>query len=858
MAPEACTVAALLAAVWGGLAAFIAWQRHEDAVDTLVAARRLALASQESIARRTDVIDSTLRLLRSVRERGYAEAVVTALAQAGADGPLFQIAFIGPDGRLLSSNLEPVTSRLDLSDREHFRIHADNPGRDELFVSLPLIGRASGKPSIQFSRRVGDAEGGFGGVMVASLDPRLLTELHAGMGDTRGTLSLYGTDGRLRARSPAGEAGLPPALEQRLAEAARRGDAGDLLPLPGETAPAIGAYARVPGRPLSVAVTFDRADAIARSAARRRLETGGALAVSLLVILGGIALGARRLRLARSHRDAANSREALRAAVEGISQGIVKFDPAGRVVLANRRAAEILCLPPAALAARPRLVDLIAAQHRRGEFGEEHPDFDRMLTIAPEEWTDISRLHVYERTRADGTVIEVRTHPLPDGGAVRTYTDVTERRAAEERARHFALHDPLTGLPNRLLLAQRLDAATRQGQPCAVLFLDLDRFKPVNDLFGHQTGDMLLRAVASRLRPELRPGDMLARLGGDEFAVMLPEAGEAAATALADRIVALVSAPFEIEGLVHGIGVSLGIALHPRHGLSGTQLLRAADAAMYRAKRAGKGTWVVYEDSMGEAAAEQLTLEQDVRDALRNREFFLAYQPVCDAASTRVLGFEALIRWRHARRGAVPPSVFIPAAERAGLIVAIGDWVLEAACAEAAGWPAPIRVAVNFSPPQFLLPDLCDRVRAVLRRTGLDASRLDVEVTEGLALADADIVLQNMRGLREMGVRISLDDFGTGNSSLSYLCRFPFDKLKIDRSFVLNLGDDDGSRAIVSSVLSLGRSLRMTVVAEGVETSLQLQALQCDQIQGYLLGRPLTPDQARALLAQQATLAAAA
>ncbi|MDO9713968.1 bifunctional diguanylate cyclase/phosphodiesterase [Paracraurococcus lichenis] len=847
--PDMLVALACVALLWVGTVAYLDHQTRDAIAAAQDQTERFAIAFEESVARRVDLIDSALLLLRDAYLTGRDDidmAQVTRGVTTG--GPVFQFGYIDADGVLVATNLRHTDVRMDLSDRPHFRAHAENPGRDKLFVSLPVIGRASGKISMQFSRRVADPDGSFRGVVVASITPPgSLTSLHSEMGDGKGMLMLLGTDGALRARSPAiGREAVAQALAAAVGTTAR----GSFMRGAGQDLVLLGSYRQVSQRPLTVAVALTGEEVLGDLRSGRRQVIGAAAAVSLAALLAGGALTLRRHRLARSRRDLAASREALADAVESVSQGVLMTDSEGRVTVANRRAPELLGLLPEALQGRPTLRALSRMQFVAGEFGTAFPDLDAFETFSRSEWQDLGRNHVYERKRPDGTVLEVRTHALPSGGAVRTYTDITERHLMEEQARHFALHDSLTGLSNRVLMGERLVLAVQRGG-CAVLFLDLDHFKLVNDRHGHDAGDRLLVEVAVRLRAVLRAGDTLARLGGDEFAILLSQANPAMASAVARHTIELLQEPFELDGRRFVIGASIGIALHPRDGTTPAALLCAADTAMYAAKRSGRNTFALYDEYMERDAEEQRSLERDLREAVATGQFHLVYQPVCSTHSGEVASFEALIRWCHPVRGHVPPSLFIPVAEQAGLILPIGAWVLETACSEAAAWPRPVRVAVNMSPPQFLQHDLCDQVRRALDRAGLPPDRLDIEVTEGLMLGDEEVVLTNMTRLRAMGVRISLDDFGTGHSSLSYLRRFPFDRIKIDRSFVQNLGVGTEARAIVHSVLSLGRNLKLDIIAEGVETELQLhelRMLRCELVQGYLLGKPMTMDDAVALL----------
>ncbi len=432
------------------------------------------------------------------------------------------------------------------------------------------------------------------------------------------------------------------------------------------------------------------------------------------------------------------------------------------------------------------------------------------------------------------------------------------RKVTEERIRFAAHHDDLTQLSNRLMFQEHLRknmAAAGAGQHgFALLYLDLDGFKNVNDTRGHAIGDKLLVVVAQRLRESLREGDTVARIGGDEFAIIQPHGSQpSAGIALARRLIETISQPIELAGHQLSIGVSIGIALHPHDGDTSDLLLRNADIALYRAKQAGRNTFRLLDQATPVGRQERFLISQDMKDALGGDHFTLAYQAVCDSVSLRAVGFEALLRWNSPSSGPIQPDRFIRLAEANGFIVPLGRWALEAACAEAATWDPPICLSVNLSPLQFLQPDLCQQITDVLNGTGLPAERLDLEVTEGLLLEESDLVLRTMRALQEQGIRITLDDFGTAYASLSYLRRFPFDAIKIDRSFINALCDDDSTLAIVQAILSLGERLNLTVVAEGVETERQLETLRglgCRFVQGYLSGRPLEAHATRARLRQ--------
>ncbi|WP_426959559.1 sensor domain-containing protein [Muricoccus radiodurans] len=439
--------------------------------------------------------------------------------------------------------------------------------------------------------------------------------------------------------------------------------------------------------------------------------------------------------------------------------------------------------------------------------------------------------------------------------AVGVVIDVTERREAEARVAHMAHHDMLTGLPNRGPLRQKLeDSLTRakRGEGFATLYLDLDRFKEVNDTLGHSVGDALLREVAARLRAELRETDLLARLGGDEFVIVQASVDQPRdATELADRLVETIGRPFELDGHQVVIGTSVGIAVAPGDGQEADALLKAADMALYRAKSEGRGRRRFFEPEMDVRMQLRRALELDLRRALQAEEFEVFYQPIVNVRSRRISGLEALVRWHHPERGLVPPDRFIPLAEEIGLVVPLGEWVLRRACADAVAWRGAPIVAVNLSPVQLGSRRLVDVVRDALRVSGLDPARLELEITETAMLDDTESTLAVLHGLKALGVRIAMDDFGSGYSSLSTLQRFPFDKVKIDRSFIRDLGRSPKSNAIVRAVTGLCEGLTMTTTAEGVETEEQLQLLSrkgCEQAQGYLFSRPLPADQVPGLL----------
>jgi diguanylate cyclase (GGDEF)-like protein/PAS domain S-box-containing protein len=558
------------------------------------------------------------------------------------------------------------------------------------------------------------------------------------------------------------------------------------------------------------------------------LATGvAAMALVILGIASAMVLLDRKLA-----RNALEEAQRLRTFADAAVEGLVVID-GDRIVDANRSFFALagydgLADAPASLS------DILLA-----------PELDS-LSMGPDARPAASRL-----LRADGEVrdVELLLRPLEWRGKplrIVALRDVTERREAAERITHLARHDALTGLPNRSVFTGRVADAVAQGadegRPVALLCIGLDGFKSVNDMHGHAAGDALLVAAAQRLRGMVREHELVARLGGDEFAVIHSgETRPGQAAQLAERVCAALAEPFAIGAETVRISGSVGVAMFPADSRSAPDLIKNADMALSRAKAEARGSIRFYDPSMDEKLRERRLLDADLRSALDQGELSIDYQPLADLGSGRIVGFEALLRWKHPRLGMISPATFIPIAEESALIVRLGAWVLRAACAEAAGWTPALKLSVNLSPAQFTQGDLAGDVEAILADTGLNPVRLELEVTEGLLIKDSDKAIAILERLKALGVQISMDDFGTGYSSLSYFRMFPFDKVKIDQSFIRDMIENPQARGIVRSVIGLSRGLGMPVVAEGVETSAQLKALReegCDQVQGYLIARP--------------------
>jgi diguanylate cyclase (GGDEF)-like protein/PAS domain S-box-containing protein len=525
----------------------------------------------------------------------------------------------------------------------------------------------------------------------------------------------------------------------------------------------------------------------------------------------------------------------------------------GRYLLANRSAETILNRRredatglTAADIFNPREAKLIiardeAAIKKRGLLTEEHPISTK----------DGLRLFLTRRM----TVLDDFGEPQY---LIKTHEDVTDRRQTESRMAHMAYHDGLTDLPNRAAflqaLAQMIEACEGTDEEFAVLSCDLDGLKEINDVFGHAVGDKLLIEVSRRIQASAR-GGVVARLSGDEFGMIIDGKQPTAGMLLAEKLAEALASEFQIDGKSVRTGVTTGISVFPHNGADAASLLANAGAALFRAKAKSRGSITIYEPEMDQQIRDRRVLHQDLSLAIKNGELSLYYQPQAMAhqtvAGSTVIGFEALARWLHPVRGFVPPSDFIPLAEESGMIVEMGEWILREACREAASWPMPLQIAVNLSPAQFMHGDVVSLVHAILLETGLAPDRLELEITEGVLIEDFDRGLALLRRLKALGVRISMDDFGSGYSSLSYLQAFPFDKIKIDRTFVMNLGRNPQSAAIVRAVIGLGHGLEMSIVAEGVETQEQLAFLAdfgCDAVQGYFLGKPAPIGQYAALV----------
>jgi diguanylate cyclase (GGDEF)-like protein len=548
----------------------------------------------------------------------------------------------------------------------------------------------------------------------------------------------------------------------------------------------------------------------------------------------------------------------LEAQAETTIDGILAVDEFDHIVLANKQFGLQFEIPDELLSTRS---DQIVLGHVVAKL--EAPDaFVEKVRYLYSHRDEKSR---DEFRLKNGKVFDRYSAPLIDSrkryrGRIWYFRDITDRKVAEERVQFLAYYDALTELPNRTLLqdrlAQALAGARRQKDRIALLFVDLDGFKNINDTLGHAVGDLLLQAIAERLRTWGREKDTVARLGGDEFLIMLTDIKDMPDVAVAaERLMDAMTATFEVQGRLLSIGCCIGISIFPEHGADGETLIKAADAAMYYAKENGRNNFRFFTEDMNAQAAERLTLESSLRSALAKEQLFLMYQPQIDMATGKIVGLEALVRWQHPELGLVPPDRFIRIAENSGLIVPIGEWVLRTACSQARKWqdeglPA-VSVAVNVSAVQFRQGGFCELIRSVLHGTGLAPQHLELELTESLLLANADVTFSVLQELKAMGVMLAIDDFGTGYSSFSYLRQFRVSKLKIDRIFIQDVAVNPDDAAITAAIIGMAKSLNLKVIAEGVENEAQmsfLRAHHCDEIQGYYFSRPLAADKVADML----------
>ncbi len=823
--------------------------------------KNFARVFDEHVDRTVRELDKALliarkQFLRARNGQSYHDAIRGPLPDPQLLSDMsFQLAMIDRDGVLTRTTIGKNPPKpIDLSDRAHFRIH-QQARPDTPFISIPVLGRRSGRWSVQLTRRVADVDGSFGGVIVASMNPNHFAKFYGSIDlGSESVVALAGFDGIVRATT--GSDRLKLGTDVRETDLLRERDAAEGIfvgDVDGSGLTRVYARRKLANHPLFVAVAVPERNILAepRRNQYRYIATAVVLTMIILLAMYLSVLHQHRLDLARealrkSEARAQRKSEELGLTLEHMGQGIFMVDADGQVIVSNDKAMTLLELPQQFSSGPVRFDDIIDHMLERGEFGalnrsDTHATMRQVRSLD----NDLERDY-FERKRPNGTVLAEQSQRMPGGGFVRTITDITERHRSAEKIAHLARHDTLTNLANRTLFREELDQAlfelSDDGEGFFVLFLDLDDFKIVNDAHGHPIGDGLLRTVALRLRAAVRAGDTVARLGGDEFAIIMHGLSDPTmAMARAKNLVEILREPYIVDDLLLTVTASIGCALAPANGQTADDLLRNADIALYSAKAEGRNTCRLFAPEMSEQLIERRRIEEELSRAIASNELELHYQPLVSIRTNLFCGFEALVRWNHPTRGRVSPVDFIPVAEDTGLIVQIGRWVLHEACREAASWNNELRIAVNLSPVQFREASLIDDIKHALDQSGLAPERLELEITETVMMQHTEQTIAKLNEINELGVKISMDDFGTGYSSLNYLRNFAFDKIKIDRSFINELGKDTESDSIVRAIISLAECLSVNTTAEGVETLAQLETLRtmgCDEAQGFLFSPP--------------------
>jgi diguanylate cyclase (GGDEF)-like protein len=767
--------------------------------------------------------------------------------KVGAYSDIAGINVFDANGTLInSSEIWPVPD-VEITDRGFFKAFRSGTEATPILVELAR-GRIAGGWVIIVAHKVTGPKGEFIGVVTRAIAPPTFEKYFASVALGEGAaISMYHRDGTLLARYPhiermMGSHVRASPIYRYISSPTGRGTIRLTSPIDAQERVA-SAYAL---RSLPIALVASKT--VEAALADWRDQTRFLILVaafSVLLITTMLFLFVRKL--LQQHKT---EKQRLDTAINNMSQGLLLYDSSERLVVCNQRYISMYRLSPDFV--KPGLGFRELITHRK-ETGSFKGDVDAFVSTVLRNVALGKITHSTVET-ADGRSIQIVNQPLKSGWLT-THEDITERTLAEKQIRHLAHYDALTDLPNRALFHERLKeelAGIAPGDQLAVHYIDIDEFKSVNDSLGHLIGDELLKSVAVSLNQCVGERNFVARLGGDEFAIVQTAVKTPIeVTDLLDRIFGAIREPFECLGHQLSADASIGIALAPEHGVDLEQILKNADLAMYAAKSAGRRTYRFFEPEMDAQVKARRKLEMDLRQAINDRALEVYYQPCLSLEDNSITGCEALVRWRHSERGMISPAEFIPIAEDTGLINELGEWVLTTACAEAVTWPDDIKLAVNVSPVQFKSGTLALKIVAALAATGLSASRLELEITEAVLIRDDEAALTILHQLRKIGVRIALDDFGTGYSSLSYLQRFPFDKIKIDRCFVNDIAEPDGSSCIVQAVVNIAADRQITTTAEGVETQRQqelLRALGCSEMQGYLFSPPKPAAEIRPLL----------
>ena len=853
--------AILLLGVSASAVVWTIWQLRTDAISAAVSETgNIASVLAVQLSRSLMSIDTALlEIKRSVEAQGiespsalqdaidrreFPESLAKYLARLPQ---VFSIAIADREGQIVVSTAGSTATRFNVAGRDFFWKARDR--RDgQLTASIPAINRINDKQTIVFSRRLEDSKGNFVGIVLAGVNTEYFADIYGAIQSVHSLLfTLLDPDGIILFRHPDGANATGKALSNKAIwrDALSKGEGGFRVFGQADGNIRYVSIRKVPEYPLIVDISVTEATSLAIWR-QRATAIGLGSAIFLLFSIYLLRAITRQVRLlSNSEASLAQKSQQLDAALNNMSQGVAMFDGRQRLIISNTQLAKIYRLTPEQTKPGTPLRAILDA---RAAVGSVPGDVRNFVADSLDQVSRVGLSHSYYELR-DGRTVSVSLQGMDGGGWVSIHQDITAQKRIEAELEHLACHDALTGLANRSLFTEKADAALarmrREGEAFSVLMLDLDRFKSVNDSFGHPAGDALLREIARRLLNTVRAVDCVARFGGDEFAVLQAPCKDqkAGVIALSDRILAAVTEPYDFNGRKLILETSIGIALAPQDGDDVDALIKHADLALYRAKTEGRNRYCFFAASMEAEARNRRELEDDMRMALTRHEFELQYQTIVDLESRQCCGAEALVRWRHPERGMLLPDQFIPVAEDSGLIVPLGEWILRQACADAGKWPSRFKVAVNLSPTQFKHGDLLDVLKSALNDTGLPPERLELEITEWVLLENNAENLAILRDIKSLGVAIVLDDFGTGYSSMTYLQMFPFDRIKIDQTFIQNIMHHTTDAAIVCAIAGLGRNLGIATVAEGVETEEQLIAVRaagCQLAQGYLFSRAVS------------------
>jgi diguanylate cyclase (GGDEF)-like protein len=836
------------------------WKLRSDAIRAAVAETgNIATVLAGQISRSIQAIDTVLVQVRKstdgkefaprpdvgtgLASRAFRDSLMEDLARLPQ---VFNIAVADKNGQVVVTTAGWPTPDINVADRDYFQDARDRTD-GQLSTSIPIRNRINGNRAIVFARRLETPAGAFAGIVYASVNTKYLEDIYVSVQSVNDLIfTLLKADGTILFRDPDVQDSTGRQLSDQVGwlDALSKDGGTFRLVAQSDGNPRFVSARRLPEYPLIVNISVTEITALAGWRQQAAMIGAGSAALLFCSIYLLLAVKRHVRRLSQSEAMLAQKSNQLDTALNNMSQGLTMFDEQKRLIVCNAQFAKIYGLAPAQTQPGTPLKTILEARVAAGSDPQNVQNYvERRL-----EHTSKANSSCAVDTLRDGRSISVAYEPMIGGGWVTIHQDITRQKGIEIELERLARYDGLTGLSNRTLFIEKASAAmirVRQtGESLAIMMLDLDRFKAVNDSLGHPAGDLLLQEVGRRLRRITREVDNVARFGGDEFAILqiVAKGREGGGTDLARRIVAEITAPFDLDGQWATIETSIGIANASQDGEDPETLIKKADLALYAAKSQGRNQHCCFVPAMAAEALDRRGLEEDLSGAIARNEFELHYQTIFDLESRECCGVEALVRWRHPKRGLISPDQFIPLAEANGSIVPLGDLILRQACAEVAKWPSHLKVAVNLSAAQFRQSDLVGALKSALKDTAMPAHRLELEITETVLLERNERTLAVLHKIKSLGVSIVLDDFGIGYSSIKYFEMFSFDKIKIDRSFIRNITSQNVGAAIVCAIAGLARSLGIAATAEGVETAEQIVALRaagCQLAQGFLLSHPV-------------------